>query len=90
MSRPPILILYTPLMGRYSGPINVSIFYIMIFKNFWNVVLGGAIVGTIISSAIYFSTEFRNLQALFAGTLYGIIIDIVATRLSRRDNKHKV
>ena len=55
-----------------------------IFNNFWNEVLRGAIVGTIISSAIYFSTEFRDLPALFAGTFYGIIIDTVATRLSRR------
>lgn len=55
-----------------------------IFKNFWNEILRGAFVGTIISSAIYFSTEFRDFPALFAGILYGIIIDTVATRMSRR------
>ncbi len=55
-----------------------------LLKNFWNEVLRGAFVGAIISSAIYFSTEFRDLPALFAGILYGIIIDTVATRMSRR------
>ena len=55
-----------------------------ILDNSWNVVLRGAIVGTLISSAFYLSTEFRDLPALFAGALYGIIIDSVATRMSRR------
>ena len=55
-----------------------------LLKSFLNEVLRGAIIGTIISGAIYFSSEFRDLPALFAGVLYGIIIDSIATRLSRK------
>ena len=48
-----------------------------------NAVVRGLIFGLLVSSAIFLSTEFRDLPALFAGIAYGLIIDIVATAFSR-------
>ncbi|MFX0094872.1 MAG: hypothetical protein ACFFBD_24260 [Candidatus Hodarchaeota archaeon] len=45
-----------------------------------NVVIRGFLLGLVVSSAIFFSTEFRDLVALFAGIIYGVIIDLVATK----------
>jgi hypothetical protein len=49
-----------------------------------NALLRGLIFGVLISSAIFLSTEFRDLPALFAGIIYGLIIDLVATAFSRK------
>ena len=53
-------------------------------RRMWaNAVVRGLIFGLVISSAIFLSTEFRDLPAFFAGIAYGLIIDLVATALSR-------
>jgi hypothetical protein len=44
-----------------------------------NAFLRGLIFGILVSSAIFLSTEFRDLLSFFAGIAYGIIIDIIAT-----------
>ncbi|MDO8056350.1 MAG: hypothetical protein Q6361_05765 [Candidatus Hermodarchaeota archaeon] len=48
-----------------------------------NAVVRGLIFGLLVSSAIFLSTEFRDLPALFAGIAYGLIIDVVATAFNR-------
>jgi hypothetical protein len=51
-------------------------------KKLVNAVVRGLIFGLLVSSAIFLSTEFRDLPSFFAGVAYGLIIDIVATRFS--------
>ena len=48
-----------------------------------NAIVRGLIFGLIVSAAIFLSTEFRDILAFFAGIIYGIIIDLVSTALSR-------
>lgn len=49
-----------------------------------NAILRGLLFGVLISTAIFLSTEFRDLPSFFAGIAYGIIIDLVATALTRK------
>ncbi|MFO7967553.1 MAG: hypothetical protein R6U44_08145 [Archaeoglobaceae archaeon] len=48
-----------------------------------NAVVRGLILGTIVTSAIFFSTEFKDVPSWFAGIAYGVIIDVVATHFSK-------
>ena len=48
-----------------------------------NTIIRGLLFGIIVSAAIFLSTEFRDIPAFFAGIIYGIIIDLVSTALSR-------
>jgi hypothetical protein len=48
-----------------------------------NTLVRGLLFGIMVSAAIFLSTEFRDIPSLFAGIAYGIIIDVVATGLSR-------
>ncbi len=48
-------------------------------KNLRNAVIRGLLFGILVSFAIFLSTEFRDIPALFAGFAYGPIIDLVAT-----------
>jgi len=45
-----------------------------------NYIIRGVLLGLIVSSAITFTSEFRDWPSFFAGIAYGIIIDYVATR----------
>jgi hypothetical protein len=49
-----------------------------------NAIVRGLLFGILVSVAIFLSTEFRDLPALFAGIAYGIIIDLVATAFTRK------
>jgi hypothetical protein len=49
-----------------------------------NTILRGFVFGLLVSSAIFLSTEFRDLLSFFAGIAYGIIIDVIATRYMQR------
>ncbi len=44
------------------------------------VYLRGAIIGLIISGSFYIATSFKDLTGFFAGIVYGIIIDYIATK----------
>ena len=55
-------------------------------SNLGNAFLRGVIFGILVSSAIFLSTEFRDLLSFFAGIAYGIIIDIIATWDERRSS----
>ena len=44
------------------------------------VILRGAVLGFLVSLAFFLSTEFQDPIALFAGVVYGIIIDAVASK----------
>ena len=48
-------------------------------KNLGNAIVRGLIFGILVSFAIFLSTEFRDVPALFAGFAYGPIIDLIAT-----------
>ncbi|MBD3406061.1 MAG: hypothetical protein GF411_08055 [Candidatus Lokiarchaeota archaeon] len=50
-------------------------------SNIPNAVIRGLLFGILISSAIFLSTEFRDLPGLFAGFAYGVIIDAIATKV---------
>ncbi|OKY79018.1 MAG: putative membrane protein [Candidatus Methanohalarchaeum thermophilum] len=45
-----------------------------------NAIIRGLILGTIITSAILFSTNFKDIPSWGAGLAYGIIIDLIATK----------
>jgi hypothetical protein len=49
-----------------------------------NSIIRGIVFGFLVSLAIFLSTEFRDLLSFFAGIVYGLIIDLVATAFSRR------
>lgn len=56
---------------------------IQITKGHKNVLLRGALLGLIVSSAIFISTEFRDVPSFFAGIVYGVIIDFVASKYGK-------
>lgn len=56
---------------------------IQITKGDKNVLLRGALIGLIVSSAIFISTEFRDVPSFFAGIVYGVIIDYVASKYGK-------
>ena len=45
-----------------------------------NWIVRGALLGTLVSFAFYFSTGFEDVVSFLAGTIYGIIIELVARR----------
>ena len=52
-------------------------------RNLGNAFVRGLIFGILISVAIFLSTEFKDIPALFAGFAYGPIIDLLATWTER-------
>ena len=56
---------------------------IQITKGPKNVLLRGTLLGLIVSSAIFISTEFRDIPSFFAGIAYGVIIDFVASKYGK-------
>ena len=48
-----------------------------------NVILRGGILGFIISGALYIASGFADLPGFFVGIVYGIIIDLVASKKIR-------
>ena len=53
-------------------------------KDLVNAVVRGLLFGIIVSLAIFLSTEFRDVPALFAGFAYGPIIDVITTWTQKR------
>ena len=45
-----------------------------------NILLPRALFGLIFSGSFFLATEFRDVPGFFAGIVYGIIIDYVATK----------
>lgn len=46
-----------------------------------NTIFRGALLGFIISGSFYLATSFKDTPGFFAGIVYGIIIDVVVSRL---------
>lgn len=70
------------LMGvliRFAGPWNLLPGNENQLKN---AIIRGALLGAIVTSAILFSTSFKDLPSWGAGILYGILIDVGATYFS--------
>jgi hypothetical protein len=67
------------IMGLIVG---LSKDIILIDNNRNNTVLRGLIIGTLVTTAIFLSTSFKDIPSYFAGVAYGIIIDYVSTRYS--------
>ena len=65
------------LLIGFAG--DVSLFTSASEKRMVYAALRGLIFGVLVSSAIFLSTEFRDIPSLFAGFAYGPIIDLVAT-----------
>ena len=49
-----------------------------------NTILRGAIIGLLVTTAILLSTSFKDIPSFFAGIIYGIIIDYVSTKYSKK------
>ncbi len=45
-----------------------------------NYIVRGLLLGLLVTLAITFTSEFRDWPSFFAGIVYGVIIDFVATR----------
>jgi hypothetical protein len=50
-----------------------------------NAIIRGAIIGTIISVILVIIPGLAAISYLFAGTIYGIIIDVIATKFSKTE-----
>jgi len=48
-----------------------------------NVLFRGALFGFIISGSFYLATSFKDTPGFFAGIVYGVIIDYVATKYGK-------
>lgn len=48
------------------------------------VLLRGALFGLILSGSFFIATEFRDVPGFFAGIVYGIIIDYIATKYGEK------
>lgn len=57
---------------------------ITVWKGKSNWVWRGLMFGLIVSFAWYLDTGFRDIMGFFAGLVYGLIIDFVATRYSQK------
>ncbi|MFC1690751.1 hypothetical protein ACFL0W_01095 [Nanoarchaeota archaeon] len=57
--------------------------YYKIKNNTKNILLRGTILGFIISGSFYLATAFKDTPGFFAGIIYGIIIDYVATKYEK-------
>ncbi len=53
---------------------------IQIVKGAKNFLLRGAFLGLFVSSAIFLTSEFRDVPSFFAGIVYGVIIDLIASK----------
>jgi hypothetical protein len=62
--------------------IGLAPFY-KIKKNTKNVLLRGAILGLIITGSFFIATDFKDLLGFFAGIVYGIFIDFIATKYGK-------
>ncbi len=59
--------------------------YYVIQNNNKNIILRGAFLGLIISGSFFLATGFKDVPGFFAGIVYGIIIDFVATRYEKNN-----
>ena len=66
------------LLVGLSGEMN------LIEKHNENTILRGAIIGLLVTTAILLSTSFKDIPSFFAGIIYGIIIDYVSTKYSKK------
>lgn len=55
----------------------------VIKENFRNILFRGATLGLIISGSFYLATNFYDTPGFFAGIVYGMIIDYVATKYEK-------
>ncbi len=55
---------------------------IQILDSKYNRYFRGLFLGIFVSAAVFLSTGFRDPPSMAAGMVYGIIIDVVATRFS--------
>lgn len=51
-----------------------------------NAAARGLLLGFFVTTAIQLSTSFRDIPSYFAGFVYGIIIDVIATKYGRNNN----
>jgi hypothetical protein len=54
-------------------------------RKYGNAIIRGAIIGTVISVIMVIIPGLAAISYLFAGTIYGIIIDILATKFSKSE-----
>ena len=52
-------------------------------ENTLNVILRGAFLGLVISGSLFLATDFKDVPGFFAGIVYGMIIDYVATKYGK-------
>ncbi|MFB6088448.1 MAG: hypothetical protein ABEK36_01575 [Candidatus Aenigmatarchaeota archaeon] len=63
------------LMGFLIGTASE----LKLIKSNKNFVARGVLIGLLVTSAHSFTTQFTDLPSFFAGIIYGIVIDFIAT-----------
>lgn len=58
--------------------------YYKIKNSTQNVIFRGAFFGLVISGSFFLATDFRDIPGFIAGIVYGVIIDLVATKYERK------
>ncbi|PIZ52451.1 hypothetical protein COY27_00455 [Candidatus Woesearchaeota archaeon CG_4_10_14_0_2_um_filter_33_13] len=78
-----LFILATYINRLIMGLVIGLAHYYKIKNNTRNVLLRGTFFGLIISGSFYLATSFKDTPGFFAGIVYGIIIDYVATKYQK-------
>ena len=60
---------------------------IRLLKSRMNTYLRGLLVGTIITTGLYLSTGLRDMPSFFAGMAYGVVIDLVTTNSTQKEEE---
>lgn len=57
---------------------------VTLVKGEYNFLVRGFLFGFLISFSLLIATDFRDVTGFIAGIVYGVIIDFVATKFSKR------
>lgn len=52
-----------------------------------NIVIRGALLGFVVSGSLFLATSFIDIPGFVAGIFYGIVIEIIITRYSKKQIK---
>ena len=75
------LFLFAMWYNRVLMGVVIGLAYdIQFIDSDWNFVVRGFVLGLLVTSAISFTSGFLDWPSFFAGLVYGVVIDFVATR----------
>jgi hypothetical protein len=78
------LFIFSTWLNRVITGMVIGLVSSGIKSNSKYVLLRGAFFGLVISGSFYLATDFKDTPGFFAGIVYGVIIDYVATRFANK------